>query len=124
MTEAEATETLHTHKGLSALAQVGGMGMALMGSSMPGTSTAGAAHVDHGYAPVRWWAVSISALGWVVGGIAFPLGVWVLVALGAVLQVVAIIVNLAMNAAGYGAVSNGQWAQAKAAAKAARAERP
>jgi hypothetical protein len=122
MTEAEATETLPTHKGRSALAQVAGVGMALLGSSMPGTSTAGAAHADHGYAPARWWAVSISALGWVVGGIAYPFGVWVLVALGAALQAVAIIVNLAMNAAGYGAASNDQWAQAKAAAKAARAE--
>lgn len=124
MTEAEAIETLPSpHKGRSALSQAAGVGMALMGASLPSSAT-GEAHADHGYAPARWWAVSISALGWVVGGIAYPFGIWVLVALGAVLQVVAIIVNLAMNAAGYGAASNDQWAQAKAAAKAARSAKP
>ena len=98
--------------------------MALMGSSMPGTATAGQAHVDHGYAPARWTAVSVSALGWIAGAIAFPFGIWWLVVVGGLLQVVAIIVNLAMNAAGMGAAANDRWAEAKEKAKAARAEQP
>jgi hypothetical protein len=94
---------------------------ALVGGSYSraGVSRAGSGQ-GRGLQP--WWAVSISALGWVIGGIAYPFGAWVLVAIGAALQVVAIIVNLALNAAGYGAAANDQWAQAKAAAKAARAE--
>lgn len=117
----ETTEKVQTHKGRSALTQVAGAGMALMGSSLPGTAVSGGAHVDHGYAPARWVAVCISGFGWLVGGIAFPFELWALVVLGAVLQIVAVAVNLAMNAAGYGAATNDRWNEAKAAAKAARA---
>lgn len=120
---AEATEEVRARKGRAALTQVAGVGMALMGSSMPGTAAVdGAPHVDHGYAPARWAAVSISGLGWVLGGIALPLGVIWLVVVGGVLQVVAIVVNLAMNAAGTGAAANDHWAKAKAQAAAERAE--
>ena len=120
---AEATEEqIRTRRGRKALTQAAGVGMALMGSSMPGTAAVDGAHVeDHGYAPARWAAVSISALGWVIGGIAFPLGIIWLVVLAAVLQVVAIVVNLAMNAAGMGAQANDHWARAKAEARAKRA---
>jgi hypothetical protein len=117
----EATENAPTHKGRTAVTQVAAMGMALMGSSLAGSTMSGEQHVDHGYSPARWAAVGISGFGWVVGAIAFPFGIWALVVLGAVLQVVAIVVNLAMNSAGYGARGNDQWAQAKATAQAARA---
>ncbi|HTJ71658.1 MAG TPA: HGxxPAAW family protein [Actinospica sp.] len=117
MTEAEAVEALQAPKGRSAFAQVAGVGMALMGSSLPSSAEA---HVDHGYAPARWAAVSVSGLGWIIGGVALPLGNIPLVVLGGVLQVVAVVVNLAMNAAGLGALANDQWAEAKAAAKAVR----
>lgn len=78
-------------------------------------------HADHGYAPARWAAALVSIVGWLIGGIAFPFHIWALVAIGGVLQVVAIAVNLGMNAAGMGALANDQWAAAKAEAKAARA---
>jgi hypothetical protein len=80
------------------------------------------AHLDHGYAPARWAASAVSILGWLIGGIAFPFGVWPLVVVGGALQVVAIIVNLAMNAAGMGAKTNDRWRLAKADAKSARAD--
>lgn len=122
--EIRSTEEIRAHRGRKALTQAAGVGMALMGSSMPGsTAVDGAAHADHGYAPARWAAVSISGLGWVIGGIAFPFGIIWLVVLGAVLQAVAIVVNLALNAAGYGAVANDQWASAKAQVEAQRAGR-
>jgi hypothetical protein len=101
------------------LVQAAGMGMALMGSSLANASNE--PHIDHGYAPARWAAAVISIVGWVIGGVAFPFGIWALVAVGGVLQVVAIVVNLAMNAAGMGAKTNDRWAAAKAEAKAARA---
>jgi hypothetical protein len=93
------------------------VGMSMMGSSVAHTEP----HADHGFAPARWAAVAISAIGWIIGGIAFPFGVWALVAVGGALQVVAIIVNLAMNAAGMGAAANHHWATAKAEAAQARA---
>jgi hypothetical protein len=101
------------------LVQAAGVGMALMGSSLANAHNE--PHTDHGYAPARWTAAAISILGWLIGGIAFPFGVWVLVVIGGVLQIVALIVNLAMNAAGYGPKTNDAWAAAKAQAKAARA---
>jgi hypothetical protein len=108
-----------TEKGESTLAKAAGVGMALMGaSSLP---TAEDHHVDHGHAPARAWACLISGAGWLVGGIAFPFHLWALVVIGGILQIVAIIVNLAMNAAGLGAKANRDWAAAKAQAKAARA---
>lgn len=122
---AETTEEIpeiHPHRGRKALVQAAGVGMALMGSSMPGSKTAGASHVDHGYAPARWAAVTISGIGWLIGGVAFPFGIIWLVVLGGLLQLVAIAVNLTMNAAGHGALANDQWARTKAQAKAARAE--
>lgn len=100
-----------------AVGQAATVGMSMMGSSIAHAEP----HVDHGYAPARWTAAAISIVGWLVGGIAFPFGIWSLVVIGGVLQVVAVIVNLAMNAAGMGAKSNDDWAAAKAEAKAARA---
>lgn len=101
------------------LVQAAGMGMALMGSSL--ATAHNEPHIDHGYAPARWTAAAISILGWLIGGIAYPFGIWALVAVGGALQVVAIVANLAMNAAGMGAKTNDRWAAAKAEAKAARA---
>jgi len=123
----EVIEETQAEKGRSKMAhaasQAAGVGMALMGSSLAGNALGGGVpdHVDHGYAPARWTAAAISAFGWLIGGIAFPFGIWALVVIGGVLQVVAIIVNLAMNAAGMGAKANDHWAAAKAQAKAARA---
>jgi hypothetical protein len=106
-----------------AASQAAGVGMALMGSSLAGNALGGGIpdHADHGYAPARWAAAAVSIVGWLIGGIAFPFGVWPLVVVGGALQIVAVIVNLAMNAAGMGAKANDQWALAKADAKAARA---
>ena len=101
-----------------AAGQAAGVGMALMGSSLAHSEP----HADHGYAAARWTAGAISIIGWLVGGIAFPFGIWALVVVGGALQIVAVIVNLAMNAAGMGAEANDRWAAAKAEAKAARAE--
>src|ERR1700735_2149441 len=99
----EGTEAEEAEKGSSRVAQAAGkaalVGMSMMGSSVAHTEP----HVDHGYAPARWAAAAISALGWLVGGIAYPFGIWPLVAIGGALQIVAIIVNLSMNAAGMGA---------------------
>ena len=117
----EQSETGEAEKSSSRVAQVAGKaalaGMSMMGSSVAHTEP----HVDHGYAPARWAAVAISAFGWLIGGIAYPFGVWWLVGVGGALQIVAIIVNLALNGAGLGAKSNRDWAAAKAEAKAARA---
>ena len=120
--ETEAAAKGHSKVGHAA-GQVAGVGMALMGSSLAGKALGGGVpeHVDHGYAPARWTASAISILGFLIGGIAFPFGIWALVAIGGVLQVVAIVANLAMNAAGMGAKANDNWAVAKAEAKAARA---
>lgn len=116
----EAIEKTQTHKGRTAVTQVAAMSMALMGSSLAGSTIRGEEHIDHGHAPARWAAVCVSGIGWLIGGIAFPFGIWALVILGGALQIVAIVVNLVMNAAGHGARGNDQWAQAKAAARAAR----
>jgi hypothetical protein len=112
----EETKEPEAGKGHSKVAkaatQAAGVGMALMGSSLAGNALGGGIpeHTDHGYAPARWTASAIS----------IPFGVWALVVVGGVLQIVAVIVNLAMNAAGLGAKANDQWALAKADAKAAR----
>ena len=117
----EVIEETHAQKGQSKVAGVAGkaalVGMSMMGSSVAHTEP----HADHGYAPARWTAAAISIIGWLVGGIAFPFGIWALVVVGGVLQVVAVIVNLAMNAAGMGARANDDWAAAKAKAAEARA---
>jgi hypothetical protein len=93
--------------------------MSLMGSSYANAHNE--EHIDHGYAPARWTAAAISIFGFLIGGIAFPFGVWPVVVVGGLLQIVALIANLALNAAGYGAKTNDRWADAKAKAKAARA---
>lgn len=115
----QVIEEKQSEKGHSVVGTVVGAGMAMMGASslaMPGEQ-----HADHGYAPARWAAVAISSIGWVIGGVAFPFAMWWLVILGGVLQVVALIVNLSMNAAGMGAKANDDWAAAKARAQEARA---
>jgi hypothetical protein len=101
------------------LVQAAGVGMALMGSSLANAHNE--PHTDHGYAPARWASAVVSIIGFLVGGIAFPFGIWALVVIGGALQIVAVAVNLGMNAAGYGAKTNDRWAAAKAQAKAARA---
>ena len=122
----EETKEPEAGKGHSKVAkaasQAAGVGMALMGSSLAGNALGGGIpeHTDHGYAPARWTASAISIIGFLIGGIAFPFGVWPLVVVGGALQIVAVIVNLGMNAAGLGAKANDQWALAKADAKAAR----
>lgn len=117
----EVIEETTAEKGHSKAAAVASkaalVGMSMMGSSVAHTEP----HADHGYAAARWTAVAISAIGWLVGGIAFPFHIWALVVIGGVLQVVAVIVNLAMNAAGMGAQANDSWAAAKARAAEARA---
>lgn len=115
----QVIEETQAEKGPSSLAKVAGAGMAMMGaSSLPTTEEH---HVDHGHAPARTWACLISGLGFLAGGIAFPFHIWSVVVVGAVLQIVAVVVNVALNGAGLGAKSNRDWAAAKAAAKAARA---
>jgi hypothetical protein len=104
-------------KGASKVVQAAGMGMALMGSSLAHAEP----HADHGYAPARWAAAAVSIIGFLIGGLAFPFGIWALVVVGGALQIVAVAVNLGMNAAGLGAACNDRWAEAKAEAKAARA---
>lgn len=114
----QVIEETEAEKGSSPLAKVAGAGMAMMGaSSLP---THEEHHVDHGHAPARTWACLISGLGWLAGGVAFPFHIWSVVVIGGVLQIVAVIVNVALNGAGMGAKSNTDWAAAKAAAKAAR----
>jgi hypothetical protein len=115
----QVIEETSAEKGSSPLAKVAGAGMALMGaSSLPTTEEH---NVDHGHAPARTWACLISGLGWLVGGIAFPYHLWAVVVIGGVLQIVAIVVNVALNGAGLGAKANRDWAEAKAKAAAARA---
>jgi hypothetical protein len=119
----EGTETEEAEKGSSRVAQAASkaalVGMSMMGSSVAHTEP----HADHGYAPARWTAVAISALGWLIGGIAYPFSIWWLVGVGGGLQILALIANLAMNAAGLGARSNDDWAAAKARGRAAKAAR-
>jgi hypothetical protein len=73
-------------------------------------------HFDHGHSLARWTAVFISAVGFLVGGVAFPFHLWSVVYVGGALQIVALIVVVAMNAAGYGVVD--VWGELKAEAKA------
>jgi hypothetical protein len=119
----EGTEAEEAEKGSSRVAQAAGkaalVGMSMMGSSVAHTEP----HVDHGYAPARWAAAAVSVLGWLIGGIAYPFSIWWLVGVGGGLQIVAVIVNLAMNGAGMGAKANDDWAAAKARGRAAKAAR-
>jgi NADH:ubiquinone oxidoreductase subunit 2 (subunit N) len=73
-------------------------------------------HFDHGHSPARWTGVVISAVGATVGGVAFPFHQWAVVYAGGALQVVALIVVVAMNAAGYGVAD--VWGELKAEARA------
>jgi uncharacterized membrane protein len=76
-------------------------------------------HTDHGLAPSRVWACTISAVGFVIGAVGFPTHIWVLVGIGAALQIVAGITKLSLDAAGYGPPD--AWGELKAKAKAERA---
>ena len=117
----DTVEEIGARRGRRVLVQAAGAGMAMLGSSMPGTAGVdGAAHADHGYSPARWAGVSISAVGWVVGGVGLPLALVWLVVVGGALQVVAVAVALALNAAGHGHPGNERWEQAKAQARARR----
>jgi hypothetical protein len=100
----------------SKIAQAAGMGMALMGSSYAHADP----EIDHGYSPARWAGVLTSLAGWLVAAFGLPLHVWPLLALGAALQVVAVLITLLMNKAGLGHDNNRQWATLKAQSQAAR----
>jgi hypothetical protein len=114
MTQVSSPE--QARKGSSKAAQAAGMGMALMGSSFARMDP----EIDHGYSPARWAGVLTSMAGWLFAAFGLPLHVWPLVALGAALQVVAVLVTLLMNKAGLGHDDNRQWATLKAQAQAAR----
>src|SRR5580704_7801224 len=91
------------------------------GSPAPAASAAAAAHpakphANHGHSPARWTGVAISAVGATIGGIAYPFDMWPVVYIGGALQIVALIVVVAMNAAGYGVPD--VWGELKAEAKA------
>ncbi|HEV2636860.1 MAG TPA: HGxxPAAW family protein [Actinocrinis sp.] len=76
-------------------------------------------HYNHGHSRARWTGVVISSVGALVGGIAFPFHVWSVVYIGGALQLVALVVVVAMNAAGYGIPD--VWGELKAEARAAKA---
>jgi hypothetical protein len=117
----EATEIKQQDKGQSALLKAAGAGMALLGSSTAGTALAGGKdeHVDHGHSPARWWGVTLSFVGWLVGGILFPFAGVPAVVIGGAFQVAALIAAVALNATGYGRPD--VWGQLKAQAAAERA---
>lgn len=116
----EVTE-IAQEKGQSPILKAAGAGMALLGSSTAGTALAGGAvvHADHGHSPARWWAVSLSFIGFLVGGILFPFAAVPAVVIGGVFQVAALIAGVALTAAGYGV--HDTWGELKAKAAAERA---
>ena len=57
---------------------------------------------NHGNTPAAWTAVTIIFVGFVVGGVAFPMGSMPLVVVGAVLVVVGGIVGKVMQMMGMG----------------------
>jgi hypothetical protein len=59
-------------------------------------------HEDHGHSLARWVGVLISFVGFLIGGVAFPFGLWPLVTIGGVLQIVALVAVVVLNAAGFG----------------------
>lgn len=121
MTEVtEATQEQEQHKGQSALVKAAGAGMALLGSSTAGTALAGGhtAHADHGHSVARWWAVSLSFIGWLVGGVLFPFALVPAVIIIVAFQVAALVAGAALNAVGYGRPD--VWGQLKAEAAAER----
>ena len=75
-------------------------------------------HANHGHSPARWTGTVISAAGFLIGGLAFPFHIWPVVYAGGALQIVALIVVGAMNAAGYGVPD--VWGELKAEAKAGK----
>jgi hypothetical protein len=77
-----------------------------------------APHYDHGHSAARWTGAAISTVGFLIGGIAFPFGVWPLVYIGGALQIVALLVAGVMNASGYGRPN--VWGELKAEAAAER----
>ena len=75
-------------------------------------------HYSHGHSVARWTGAIISAVGALVGGVAFPFHLWAVVYVGGALQIVALISVPALNAAGYGVPD--VWGELKAEAKANR----
>lgn len=75
-------------------------------------------HPNHGHSPARWTGTVISAVGFLIGGLAFPFHIWPVVYAGGALQIVALIAVGAMNAAGYGVPD--VWGELKAEAKAGK----
>jgi uncharacterized membrane protein len=117
----EVTEaTQEQEKGQSALLKAAGAGMALLGSSTAGTALAGGAvaHADHGHSVSRWWAVSLSFIGWLVGGVLFPFAMVPAVIIIGVTQIAAVVAGVALNAAGYGV--HDAWGELKAESAAQR----
>jgi hypothetical protein len=82
----------------------------------PTTGTYVKPHANHGNSPARVIACAISGVGFLIGGVAFPFHVWPVVYVGGALQIVAAIVVVAMNAAGYGVPD--VWGELKAEARA------
>jgi uncharacterized membrane protein len=116
----EVTEAIQEQeKGQSALLKAAGAGMALLGSSTAGTALAGGTvHADHGHSVARWWAVSLSFIGWLVGGVLFPFAMVPAVIIIVAFQVAALVAGVALNAAGYGRPD--VWGELKAEAAAER----
>jgi uncharacterized membrane protein len=125
MTEVTATEITEApqerEKEQSALLKAAGAGMALLGSSTAGTALAGGqvAHADHGHSVSRWWAVSLSFIGFLVGGVLFPFAMVPAVIIGGAFQIAALVAGVALNAVGYGRPD--VWGELKAEAAAERA---
>jgi hypothetical protein len=115
----EVTE-IAQEKGQSPILKAAGAGMALLGSSTAGIALSGSdEHVDHGHSPARWWAVSLSFIGWLIGGVLFPFAAVPAVAIGGAFQIAALVAGAGLNAAGYG--RRDVWGELKAKAAAERA---
>lgn len=108
-------------KNHSVLAQAAGVGMAMLGSSTAGNVLSGNSmpHADHGHSTARWVGVTLSMVGFLVGGVMFPF--WMIPAgiVGGVFQVAALVSVVALNAAGFG--RHDVWGELKAEAAAERA---
>ena len=118
---AQAGAASPKEKGHSLLAQAAGVGLAVLGSSTAGTMMAGNAmpHADHGHTVARWTGVTISMIGWLVGGVLFPFAMIPATIVCGVLQIAALISVVALNAAGFGRPDI--WGELKAEAAAERA---
>jgi hypothetical protein len=130
----EATDTTHEEadetvskaapekdKGHSVLAQAAGVGMAMLGSSTAGSAFAGNSmpHADHGHTVARWTGVTLSLIGFLVGGVLFPFAMIPASIICGVFQIAAVIAVPALNAAGFGRPD--VWGELKAKAAAERA---